>query len=143
MRVEVRSRDRAHKLNRSLVVWAEQLFQKLDRYAADPAYVEVTMEHLHSKKKGGTHYVHGTAVIPGEPTTFHVQVLAEDFRTGCDKVYDKLERHLRKRSSKHLRTRLGAARREKMDRWLKQTLDAPQRLLKRIRPRRRRLRPGN
>jgi hypothetical protein len=31
MRIEVRSRDKAHKLNRSLVGSVEQLFQKLDR----------------------------------------------------------------------------------------------------------------
>ena len=136
MRIEVRSRDKAHKLNRSLVGSVEQLFQKLDRYVGDPAYIEITLEHLHSRRKGGTHYVHGTATIPGEPTTFHTQALAEDFRTAADKVYAKMERHLRQRHTKLTRTRLGAARRAKTERWLKEAIQGPQRLLSNLRPRR-------
>lgn len=140
MRVEVRSRDTTHKLNRSLIASLEQLFRKLDRYVGDPAYIEIRLEHLHSRRKGGTHYVHGSATIPGEPTTFHTQVLAEDFRTAADKVYSKMERHLRQRSNKLTRTRLGAARREKMDRWFRDSIQAPARLLSNLRPRRKR--PG-
>jgi ribosome-associated translation inhibitor RaiA len=140
MRVEVRSRDKTHKLNRSLINSVEQLFQKLDRYVGDPAYIEITLEHLHSRRKGGTHYAHGSATIPGEPTTFHTQALAEDFRTASDKVYSKMERHLRQRHTKLTRTRLGASRRAKIDRWIHDSLHAPQRLLLNLRPRR--YRPG-
>lgn len=132
MRVEVRSRDTSHKLNRSLVSWIEQLFHKLDRYVSDPAYIEVTLEHLHSKRKGGTHYVHALAAVPGEPTTFHAEVLREDFRTACDKVFSKMEHHLRRRRNKVVRAARGVARREKVSRMFQETLHAPRRLLERI-----------
>jgi ribosomal subunit interface protein len=140
MRVDVRSRDKSHKLNRSLLFSIEQLFQKLGKFAKDPAYIEVTLEHLHSRKKGGTHYVHASAVIPGEPTTFHAESLAEDFRTACDKVFDKMERHLKKRGNKLTRMERSAARRGKIDRWMRDTLHAPGRLLTKLRDESRRTR---
>ncbi len=138
MRVEVRSRDTSHKLNRSLLSSIEQLFGKLERYARDPAYIEVSLEHLHRRKKGGTHYVHATAVIPGEPTTFHVEVTAEDFRTGCDRVYEKLERHLRQHGERVRSRERRHARQEKLSRLMKETLHAPRRLLERLSRRKRR-----
>ncbi|MEK7184226.1 MAG: HPF/RaiA family ribosome-associated protein [Patescibacteria group bacterium] len=135
MRVEVRSRDRSHKLNRSLLSSIEQLFQKLDKYVRDPAYIEISLEHLHRRKKGGTHYVHATAVIPGEPTTFHVEVTAEDFRTGCDRVYEKLERHLRQHGDRARGRERRQARREKLTRMFQESMLAPRRLLEGFRRR--------
>lgn len=137
MRVEIRSRDRSHKLNRSLLTSLEQLFAKLSRYVRDPAYIEVSLEHLHRRRKGGTHYVHATAVIPGEPTTFHVEVIAEDFRTGCDRVYEKLERHLRKHGERSRGRERQQARQEKLSRLVQDTLHAPRRLLERLSRRKR------
>lgn len=104
MRLLIQGRDPGHKLNRSVLEFARERFETLDRYVPEPATVELRLDHLERHRKGKTHYVHGLVVIPGEHTTFHAEVIEEDFRTGLDRLYEKLERHLRRWHRRRVRS---------------------------------------
>ncbi|MBI4032112.1 HPF/RaiA family ribosome-associated protein [Candidatus Berkelbacteria bacterium] len=138
MRLELQVLDTEHKLNRSVRDHATQLFGKLDRFLPDTASrIDLRLDHIHHGRKGKTHYVHVAVAIPKEPRTFHVEVLAEDFRTALDRLYKKTERYLRKRHEKRIQRHRSAERKAQVNDWVHATLSAPKRLLERIARKRR------
>lgn len=139
MRLELHVLDTEHKLNRSIREHALQLFRKLERFLPDEASrVDLRLEHLHSARKGQTHYVHIAVAIPREPRTFHAEVVANDFRTGLDRLYVKAEKHLRRRRERRIQRHRSGERKAKIAEWVHNTLGAPKRLLDRFSAKRRR-----
>lgn len=136
MHLTIRPRDRQDKLNRSLLASIEQRFAKLDRFIPESGNVDIQLEHIQSRRHGKTHYVHATATIPGEPTTLYVEALAENFRTACDRVYEKLERQLTRHHDRVVRQRRRNDQKESVRTWLHETLSKPRRLLDRLKRRR-------
>ena len=112
MRLEVRARDKSHTLNKSTPQAVEKMFGKLDKFMPDNGLVEVRMEHLNNKHKGKTHYVHATATIPGEPSTFHIEVISDDFRSAADRAHEKLSKKLSRRHAKQIRRPRGESRKQ-------------------------------
>ncbi|MBI2589692.1 HPF/RaiA family ribosome-associated protein [Candidatus Berkelbacteria bacterium] len=136
MQVTFKLLDKEHKLNRSLQDSAVKLFEKLDRYVPEPTQLDLRAEHIHSTRKGKTHYVHVAVAVTKEPRTFHAEALAEDFRTAFDRLYKKTERYLRKRHDKLIKKSRNAERKIRIRDWLSSTLSTPRRLLGRFRRRR-------
>lgn len=112
MKLEVRARDKEHNLNKSTLQAIDKMFSKLSKFMPENGLIEVRLEHLHNKRKGKTHYVHATATIPGEPSTFHIEVVGDDFRTASDKAYGKLSKKLSRRHAKLIRQPRGESRKQ-------------------------------
>jgi|GEM_PF-3936705 len=135
MHLEVRSRVRGEKLNRSVLDSGEKLFRKLGDLLPDAAMITVDLELVTHHKKGRTHYVHATVAIPGEPRTFHAEALSEDFRSGLDKTFARTQQFVRRwhgRSIKLARRRDRQAKGEATT-WLHGTLSKPRRFFRRFR----------
>ncbi|MBI4023123.1 HPF/RaiA family ribosome-associated protein [Candidatus Berkelbacteria bacterium] len=137
MRVTLQLLDKEHKVSRKIQEAAVTQFQKLERYVPDPSHVDLRLEHIHSARKGKTHYVHVSVAVPKEPRTFHAEALAEDFRTALDRLYHKAETHVRRRHEKLVRQQRSSLRKEHIAARLRATLSAPKRLLGSIRRSRR------
>ncbi len=135
MHLDVRSRVRGEKINKSILEAGEKLFAKLEDLLPAAAMIDVHLEHFSNQKKGRTHYVHATVAVPGEPRTFHAETLTEDFRTGLDRAYAKTSRFVHQwhaRSVKEQR-RDDRRRKEKVGGWLHATLSAPRRFFGKFR----------
>lgn len=133
MKVQLVILNKQEKLNRAAQEGATKLFQKLDKYLPDIAQVDIRLELITSHRKGKTHYAHVSVAIPGEPKTFHAESIAEDFRTACDRIYGKAEKHVRRWHERLIKSRRGADRKNTVGTWLQRTLSAPKRLLGRFR----------
>lgn len=133
MKVQLVILSKQEKLNRAAQEGAIKLFQRLDKYLPDLAQVAVRLELITSHRKGKTHYAHVSVAVPGEPRTFHAEALAEDFRTACDRIYGKAERHVRRWHERLIKSRRSADRKDTVGNWLHKTLSAPKRLLSRFR----------
>lgn len=133
MKLQLVALNKQEKLNRAAQEGALKLFQKLDKYLPELAHVDVRLELITSHRKGRTHYAHVSVAIPGEPKTFHAEALAEDFRTACDRIYGKAEKHVRRWHERLVKSRRDGERKSTVGNWLHQTLSAPKRLLGRFR----------
>ena len=135
MHLDVRARIRGEKINRSILEAGEKLFSKLGDLLPDAAIIDVQLENLVRHKKGRTHYVHASLVIPGEPRTFHAESIAVDFRTGLDRTYARVTKFAHRwhgRSVKLARKRERAAK-AKVGNWLHATLSKPSRFFAKFR----------
>lgn len=135
MHLDVRSRVRGEKLNRSVIEAGEKLFGKLADVLPDAAAITVDLENLTHHKKGKNHYVHATLSIPGEPRTFHAEALANDFRSGLDKTFARTQNFVRRwhgRTTKLARKRDRQAKRTTRN-WLHATLSHPRRFFGKFR----------
>lgn len=130
MKLELRVLDREHSINRSIRESALRQFQKLERYLPDLAAVDLRLDHIHRARKGKTHYAHIAIAIPHEPTTFHAEVCAEDFRTALDRLYEKAERQVKRRQDRIVGRSRNADRKERIATQLSALLSAPKRLLR-------------
>lgn len=133
MRIQLQLLDKEHKVSRKIQEAALKQFEKLERYVPELTQLDLRLEHIHSARKGKTHYVHVAVSIPKEPRTFHADASAEDFRTALDRLYNKIDKHLRRRHDKLIRQHRDAERKMRVGDQLRATLSAPKRLLARIR----------
>ena len=129
MHLNVQSRVKGEKINKSVVESGEKLFRKLSELLPEAAMIDIDLEHLVRHKKGETHYVHATVTIPGEPRTFHAECLAQDFRSGLDKCFARAQKYVRRWHSTD--TKLARSRdrkaKEKTQTWLHLKLSKPRR----------------
>ena len=135
MHLDVRSRLRGEKINRSILEAGEKLFCKLEDLLPDAAIIDVSLENLIRHKKGRTHYVHASLVVPGEPRTFHAESITTDFRTGLDKTFARVSQFAHRwhaKSVKLARKRDRVAKREVRG-WLHATLSHPRRFFGKFR----------
>ncbi len=136
MHLDVRSRIKGDKINRSILEAGEKLFWKLEDILPETAMVDVMLEHLKNQhRKGKSHYVHVSVAIPGVGRTFHAEVLTDDFRTGLDRVYSRVSRYTHRwhaKSVKLARKRDRAAK-SNVRNWLHATLSKPSRFFSKFR----------
>jgi ribosome-associated translation inhibitor RaiA len=135
MHLDVRSRVRGEKINKSILEAGEKMFGKLEDLLPAAAMIDVHLEHFSNQKKGRTHYVHATVAIPGEPRTFHAETLTEDFRTGLDRAFAKASRFVHKWHARSIKEQRRADRQRKgqVNTWLHRTLSAPSRFFGKFR----------
>ncbi len=135
MHLDVRARVKGKKINRSILEAGEKLFWKLSDLLPEAAVIDVSLESLTRHKKGQTHYVHASLVIPGEPRTFHAEALTADFRTGLDRTYGRVTQFAHRwhaKSVKLARKRDRAAK-QSVRSWLHATLSKPSRFFAKFR----------
>ena len=135
MHLDVRARIRGEKINRSILEAGDKLFAKLGDLLPDAAMIDVTLENLVRHKKGRTHYVHASLVIPGEPRTFHAESLTADFRTGLDRTFGRVTKFSHRwhgRSIKLARKRDRVVK-ASVRSWLHATLSKPSRFFSKFR----------
>lgn len=132
MKMTLQLLDKEHKISRKIQEAALKQFEKLERYVPESTQLDLRLEHIHSARKGKTHYVHVAVAIPKEPRTFHAEALAEDFRTALDRLYNKTSQHLGRRHDRLIRRNRDAERKLQVGERLRQTLSAPRRILERI-----------
>ena len=135
MHLDVRSRIRGEKINRSILEAGDKLFRKLKDLLPDAAMIDVSLENLVRHKKGRTHYVHASLVVPGEPRTFHAEALTEDFRTGLDRTYARVSQFARRWHSKSIKLarQRDRAAKSSVRSWLHATLSKPSRFFSKFR----------
>ncbi len=133
MQLTLQLLDKEHRISRKIQEAALKQFEKLERYVPEHTQLDLRLEHIHSARKGQTHYVHVAVAIPKEPRTFHADASAEDFRTALDRLYNKTDKYLRRRHDKLIRQHRDAERKVRVSDRLRATLSAPKRLLARIR----------
>ena len=135
MHLDVRARIRGEKINRSILEAGDKLFAKLGDLLPDAAMIDVNLENLVRHKKGRTHYVHASLVIPGEPRTFHAESITVDFRTGLDRTFARVSQFAHRwhgRSIKLARKKDRAAK-AAVGNWLHRTLSKPSRFFAKFR----------
>ena len=127
MHLNVHSRVKGEKINKSVLEAGEKLFRKLSDMLPEAAMIDIDLENLPRHKKGRTHYVHVTVMIPGESRTFHAEATEVDFRCGLDKVFSRTQKYVRRwhGTSKKLARRLDRKAKVKTRTWLHVKLSKP------------------
>ena len=135
MHLNVRSRVKGDKINRSVLESGEKMFRKLEGMLPEAAMIDVDLEHLPRHKKGHTHYVHVTVTIPGEPRTFHAEALAVDFRSGLDKSFARSQKFVRRWHSTETKLARKRDRQAKVKTrsWLHASLSKPRKFFAKFR----------